>query len=99
MADRVFYNGTWMDPRWPARIEAAQRISTYVIDGVAHSRIRYGRERDEWPEEACHDCGVVKGQFHVERMCDVEECPVCGHQVIGCSCRYEGDAPAINLPK
>jgi hypothetical protein len=92
LGEQVFYNDTWMDPSWPARIEAAQSITTYRINGTVYPRIRYGAERDQWPDGPCHDCGVLKGQYHVELVCDVEECPVCGYQVMGCSCKYEGDA-------
>lgn len=36
-------------------------------------------------DKTCHDCGVAPGQLHV-RGCDVERCPLCGHQLIGCPC-------------
>ena len=91
MTGRVFHNGTWMAAGWPARIESAQRIKTYRINGIEYARIPYGAEKDEWPDEPCHDCGALKGQFHVELVCDVEECPACRHQVIGFACHYEGD--------
>lgn len=35
----------------------------------------------------CHDCGAEPGQLH-QRGCDVERCPRCGGQVIGCNCVY-----------
>jgi hypothetical protein len=33
----------------------------------------------------CHDCGAVLGQYHCEG-CDVEQCPVCKGQAMGCGC-------------
>jgi hypothetical protein len=33
----------------------------------------------------CPDCGAKPGQMH-EKGCDVERCPACGHQLIGCDC-------------
>ncbi len=89
--DWVIYNGHEMAAGWPARIEAAQSVTAYTINGESYERIAYGKEADEWPHEACHDCGVLKGQYHVPLVCDVEQCPRCGHQVIGCGCAYEGD--------
>jgi hypothetical protein len=91
-SDRVIYNGTEMAAEWPARIEAAQNIREYIINGKAYDRIPYGREEGGgvFPEP-CHDCGVLRGQYHVELVCDMEECPHCHGQVMGCDCPYEGD--------
>jgi hypothetical protein len=36
----------------------------------------------------CHDCGVEEGQLH-KPGCDMEICPLCGGQLIGCDCKYE----------
>lgn len=81
-----------MAAEWPARIEAAQLIHHYRIGGASYPRIRYGQEAsDPWPDAPCHDCGVLKGQFHVEPVCDAEECPRCQGQVTACSCPYEED--------
>ncbi len=33
----------------------------------------------------CHDCGVKLGEVH-SQLCDVQECPQCGGQLIGCDC-------------
>ena len=87
MAHRVVYNGVEMIEGWPERIQEAQGITEYSIAGRAYARIRYGDESSDWDAEhiPCHDCRVLKGQFHVP-SCDVEECPACGEQAIGCDC-------------
>ena len=84
---RVVYNGVEMIEGWPERIEEAQRVLEYFIEGVAYSRVRYGDESTDWDAGRipCHDCRVVKGQLHVP-SCDVEQCPACGEQAIGCDC-------------
>lgn len=62
----------------------------YVIGGQQYARIRYGEESEDWGADTrpCHDCAVIKGQYHV-RGCDAEECPVCHGQAISCQCEYD----------
>ena len=95
MTRRVVYNGIEMIEGWPERIQDAQQVQEYSIGGVSHPRIRYGDESHDWDAARipCHDCRVIKGQFHVP-SCDVEQCPACGEQAIGCDCPrddYESD--------
>jgi hypothetical protein len=95
MAEKyVIYNGVRMDESWPAQIEESQHQPTYIINGEEHERIRYGDEEEDWGADRgpCHDCGVVKGQYHVFGLCDAERYPVCGSQAICCECHYEGDS-------
>ena len=93
MADKeVVYNGVRMSEFWQQEIEAAQLVKTYVIGGIECQRVPYGKEDEDWGADAgpCHDCAVIKGQLHVQ-SCDVERCPICGGQALGCDCEYEGD--------
>lgn len=51
----------------------------------------------------CGDCGVEPGEMH-KAGCDVEQCPECGGQSIGCDCIYaflskELDWPGGKMPK
>jgi hypothetical protein len=88
----VIYNGCRMIKGWPERIEAAQRISAYLIAGRPVPRVRYGDEKENWGanRHACGDCGVIKGQVHVAG-CDIEQCGLCGRQAITCDCPYDED--------
>lgn len=56
-------------------------------------RIRFGLERGSeplMPDERCNDCGVAAGGFH-HPTCDIEQCPVCFGQAIGCDCAIVTD--------
>lgn len=55
-------------------------IDKSVIPKNVPSQVREPRD--------CPDCGAVPGAFHVPG-CDVEHCPRCGGQSIGCDCIYE----------
>lgn len=72
------------------KLENAQATTHYKIDGKEVARIRYGEEADDFGAGVgpCHDCGAVKGQFHIVG-CDVERCPKCAGQAITCDCAYE----------
>jgi hypothetical protein len=90
---RILYRGILMSEGWPEKIEAAQNILSYTLHGQAVHRIRYGDEHDDWgaEQQACHDCQVLKSELHVP-SCDVEECPVCGGQLLSCDCPFDDRA-------
>jgi len=38
----------------------------------------------------CHDCGILNKVGNIHHLgCDMERCPVCGVQLIGCRCDKE----------
>jgi hypothetical protein len=71
MADkrRILFRGVPMIEGWPEKIFAAQQIVSLKINGREIFRIRYGDEHDDWGanDYACHDCRVLKGEFHVTK--------------------------------
>lgn len=89
---KVIYRGVSVIAGWPERIHEAQETTTCVVNGEIVSRVRYGDENDDWGADShpCHDCAVIKGEFHVEG-CDGEQCPGCGEQRGGCDCEPDED--------
>ena len=43
------------------------------------------RSHFEEPSGRCGDCGIKHGGIH-HSGCDVERCPICGHQLLSCDC-------------
>ena len=96
----VIFNGTKVVAGWPDVARRAQEITHYQISGANVRRIPYGDEPDDWGTDhsPCHDCSVIKGQFHVVG-CDVERCPTCGSQTISCDCPYDSGPDVADQDK
>ncbi len=94
---RIMYRGVPMIEGWPEKIMAAQKIVSVKFEGRDILRIRYGKEQSDWNAAniPCHDCRVLEGEFHVP-SCDVEECPVCGGQLISCDCEFDDPAQVLD---
>ncbi len=67
---RISYRGVPMIEGWPEKIHAAQGILSYTLNGHLLPRVRYGEETDDWgaDKQACHDCRVIKNEFHVTEL-------------------------------
>lgn len=77
-------------PGWSLKLIDAQ-FQTHI---GPYRRIRCGDEEKEMahmipdPGIPCHDCGCVRGEYHVFG-CDSEECSNCGGQAFCCDCPAE----------
>jgi hypothetical protein len=98
----VVYNGVEMHKDNPKYILDAQ-LQPHVWFGLkACSRFKYGDEPGclsvdpAFSEIPCHDCGVIKGQYHVDG-CDQEECPNCHRQLLGCDCWIHGSGEGTRV--
>ena len=88
----VLYNGVELHREAPKDLVDTQEITFFESqNGQKYARLRYGTETGwleidpTFADIPCHDCGAIKGQFHCDG-CDVEQCPKCGNQLLGCSC-------------
>jgi hypothetical protein len=82
-------NERCVDPGPETSLEKAQSLIHYRTEDELYPRLPYGLETFRNPSEAnrgpCRHCGAAKGQLH-EPLCDYEQCPVCGYQVMSCDC-------------
>jgi hypothetical protein len=67
-------------------------VSVLHRRGSVVEMVRWGRERGWTACGPCHDCGTLPGGFH-HLGCDIQECPVCRGQMMGCDCRFDEDGP------
>ena len=61
-------------------------------DGRPIGMVPWGREFGWSARARCQDCGVMPSRFH-HPGCDVQECPLCGRQLLSCGCRFDEDGP------
>ena len=74
--------------KWQRRLQEAQKVTQFIINGDEYNRIRYGFEEDAMSHPKCDDCGAPRGMLHL-LGCDIEACPRCGGQAISCDCFYD----------
>ncbi len=87
--------------------QESQQQKTEKLHGKIFRRIKFGDEKwvDEngkpyLHEETdqpldigkfpCHDCAAIRGQYHCFG-CDMEQCPRCKGQFLGCNCKFKKD--------
>ena len=78
------------ESRWQGEKRPAKIPTTFVINGVEYSRVRYGSGSEDLEFPKCDDCGVPRGALHL-LGCDLEPCPRCEGQAITCGCFYDDD--------
>jgi hypothetical protein len=96
IASRIFLYFEYFD-----EFRSSQLVKTEKLHGKRYKRIRYGNERwpklEGWAEvtrRPCHDCFAINGQLHCDG-CDMEQCPRCLGQHLGCGCQLDSDVDTI----
>jgi len=64
-----------------------QQTDSCTYNAISINGMEYVRSMAhfEEPTGRCHDCNIKHGGIH-HFGCDVERCPKCGLQLIGCEC-------------
>jgi hypothetical protein len=81
---------TWCDREMTTALSCS--ANALHRDGVRFEMVRWGEEPGWGADERCGDCGTMPGGFH-HLGCDVQQCPVCGGQMLSCGCRFDEDGP------
>ena len=89
--DIVIYNGVPMCRDYAEDLEAIQACTHYRGHGGLFPRVRLGDESGirgyHQGRTLCRCCNAAVGQFH-SLLCEGEECPRCGYQVMSCHCEF-----------
>lgn len=90
-SEYVDYNGQRMRRDYAESRQAAQLLTHYYEEAEAFARVPYGQETF-WDSavamlQPCSCCGALQGQLH-EPLCQYEQCPKCGRQVMSCDCPF-----------
>ena len=95
--DIVVYNGVQMRRDYAEDLEATQLCTHYQGHGELFERVRLGDEDHmrayHRGQNQCRCCNAIMGQFH-SPLCEGEECPRCGLQVMSCDCDFLTDDAA-----
>jgi hypothetical protein len=94
--DIVTFNGVPMRRDYAEELEATQSCTHYRGHNGLFPRVRMGDEDGmsgyHRGRSLCRCCNTAVGQFH-SPLCEGEECPRCGLQVMSCDCEFmTGDA-------
>lgn len=69
-------------------------VSHVILRGKKYEKLKWTEDWEECKEPSkgdsiidnhCHDCGTLPGSYHHEG-CDMQRCPRCKEQFIGCGC-------------
>ncbi len=90
-SEYVIFNGQRMRRDYAESLQAAQSFTHYHDGTEAFARVPYGQETF-WnsiiaPSQPCPCCSTLQGQLH-EPLCEYEQCPKCGQQVMSCDCPF-----------
>lgn len=75
---------SWCNQEMSPKGDCSGNLEVEFPDGKKLPSIPYNPEHGG-ADQTCHDCNVRRGGRH-HPGCDMEECPRCTNQLIGCGC-------------